>query len=219
MSGRQGRFSGLVTDGMSSMGAMTGLVGPRWTWALAILALVGLVGLAALTLCSDVTGKGPACPGFECYEQTRGKEQEKVFISLINLVCLDVKRTKWICIFMFSVSLSYFNEKKKKTLLPHNCIDGQRQNTWVRVKGKEGIVLLWFSLTGCCVTMWPKKRYLKNVTWCMLSCDQQAFLYWPVSGVASWDTAGRWVWAALKACGSVLTPSVGDEVDTCGRCH
>lgn len=80
MSGRQGRFSGLVTDGMSSMGAMTGLVGPRRMWALAILALVGLVGLAAL--CSDVTGKGPACPGFECYEETRGKEEEKVFRSV-----------------------------------------------------------------------------------------------------------------------------------------
>jgi len=35
---------------------------------LAILALVGLVGLAALMLCSDATGKGPACPGLECYE-------------------------------------------------------------------------------------------------------------------------------------------------------
>lgn len=73
MSGRQGRFSGLVTDGMSSMGATTGLVGPRWMWALAMLALVGLVGLAALMLCSDATGKGPACPGLECYEGKKGK--------------------------------------------------------------------------------------------------------------------------------------------------
>lgn len=42
-------------------------------WALAILALVGLVGLAALMLCSDATGKGPACPGLECYEGKKVK--------------------------------------------------------------------------------------------------------------------------------------------------
>lgn len=63
MSGRQGRFSGLVTEGMSSIGLIMGLAGLRWAWAPAILALVGLVGLA---LCSDATGKGPACPGLEC---------------------------------------------------------------------------------------------------------------------------------------------------------
>lgn len=71
ISGRQGRFSGLVTEGMSSMGPMMGLAGLRWAWAPAILALVGLVGLA---LCRDATGKGPACPGLECCtEKERGK--------------------------------------------------------------------------------------------------------------------------------------------------
>ena len=70
ISGRQGRFSGLVTEGMSSMGPMMGLAGLRWAWAPAILALVGLVGLA---LCRDATGKGPACPGLECCtEKERG---------------------------------------------------------------------------------------------------------------------------------------------------
>ncbi len=44
--------------------------------ALAILALVGLVGLAALMLCSDATGKGPAWPGLECYEGKKGKVLE-----------------------------------------------------------------------------------------------------------------------------------------------
>lgn len=68
MSGRQGRFSGLVTEGMSSIGLIMGLAGLRWAWAPAILALVGLVGLA---LCRDATGKGPACPGLECC--TEGK--------------------------------------------------------------------------------------------------------------------------------------------------
>lgn len=66
MSGRHGRFSGLVTEGMSSMAPTMGLAGPRCAWALAMLALVGLVGLLAFTLCSDDTGKGPAWPGFEC---------------------------------------------------------------------------------------------------------------------------------------------------------
>lgn len=81
MSGRQGRFSGLVTEGMSSMGPTTGLVGPRWPCALAILALVGLVGLAALTLCRDDAGKGPTWPGLECCRGKRkwvGFEREAV---------------------------------------------------------------------------------------------------------------------------------------------
>lgn len=92
MSGRQGKFSGLVTDGMSSMGPTTGLVGPRWMWALAILALVGLVGLAALMLCSDATGKGPACPGLECYEEgKKGKgviKWQKYFHTAGKFTCL-----------------------------------------------------------------------------------------------------------------------------------
>ncbi len=70
ISGRHGRFSGLVTEGMSSIGPIMGLAGPRWAWAPAILALVGLVGLA---LWRDATGKGPACPGLECCT-----EKEKV---------------------------------------------------------------------------------------------------------------------------------------------
>lgn len=57
ISGRQGRFSGLVTEGMSSIGPRMGLAGPRRVWAPAILALVGLVGLA---LWRDATGNGPA---------------------------------------------------------------------------------------------------------------------------------------------------------------
>ncbi len=31
------------------------------------------MGLAALMLCSDATGKGPAWPGLECYEGKKGK--------------------------------------------------------------------------------------------------------------------------------------------------
>lgn len=73
ISGRQGRFSGLVTEGMSSMGPIMGLAGLRWAWAPAILALVGLVGLA---LCREATGKGPACPGFECCTKRRTREGE-----------------------------------------------------------------------------------------------------------------------------------------------
>lgn len=74
ISGRQGRFSGLVTEGMSSMGPMMGLAGPRWAWAPAILALVGLVGLA---LWREATGKGPACPGLECCtEKERGRRDQ-----------------------------------------------------------------------------------------------------------------------------------------------
>lgn len=72
ISGRQGRFSGLVTEGMSSMGPMMGLAGLRWAWAPAILALVGLVGLA---LCKDATGKGPACPGLECCTKKKKRER------------------------------------------------------------------------------------------------------------------------------------------------
>lgn len=63
ISGSDGRFSGLVTEGMSSIAVTDGLVGPRL--ALAIVAVVGLVGLI-VALCTDTTGKGPACPGFEC---------------------------------------------------------------------------------------------------------------------------------------------------------
>lgn len=68
ISGRQGKFSGLVTEGMSSMGAMTGLAEPRWACAPAMLALVGLVGFA---LWPEATGKGPAWPGLECWIKTR----------------------------------------------------------------------------------------------------------------------------------------------------
>lgn len=67
MSGREGRFSGLVTDGMSSMADTDGLVGPRL--ALAMVAVVGLVGLMVV-LCTDTTGKGPAWPGLECWGDT-----------------------------------------------------------------------------------------------------------------------------------------------------
>lgn len=63
ISGKDGRFSGLVTEGMSSIAVTDGLVGPRF--AFAIVAVVGLVGLIVV-LCTDTTGKGPACPGFEC---------------------------------------------------------------------------------------------------------------------------------------------------------
>lgn len=63
ISGKEGRFSGLVTDGISSIAATDGLVGPRL--AFAMVAVVGLVGLIVL-LCTETTGKGPACPGFEC---------------------------------------------------------------------------------------------------------------------------------------------------------
>lgn len=67
MSGSEGRFSGLVTDGMSSMADTDGLVGPRL--ALAMVAVVGLVGLMVV-LCTETTGKGPACPGLECWGDT-----------------------------------------------------------------------------------------------------------------------------------------------------
>lgn len=67
MSGREGRFSGLVTDGMSSMADTDGLVGPRL--ALAMVAVVGLVGLMVV-LCTETTGKGPAWPGLECWGDT-----------------------------------------------------------------------------------------------------------------------------------------------------
>lgn len=63
ISGSDGRFSGLVTEGISSIAVTDGLVGPRF--AFAMVAVVGLVGLTGL-LCTDTTGKGPACPGFEC---------------------------------------------------------------------------------------------------------------------------------------------------------
>lgn len=63
MSGREGRFSGFVTDGINSIDVTDGLVGPRF--AFAIVAVVGLVGLIAL-LCIETTGNGPACPGLEC---------------------------------------------------------------------------------------------------------------------------------------------------------
>lgn len=63
ISGSDGRFSGLVTEGISSIAVTDGLVGPRF--ALAIVAVVGLVGLIVV-LWTDTTGKGPACPGFEC---------------------------------------------------------------------------------------------------------------------------------------------------------
>lgn len=63
ISGSDGRFSGLVTEGINSIAVTDGLVGPRF--ALAIVAVVGLVGLIVV-LCTDTTGKGPACPGFEC---------------------------------------------------------------------------------------------------------------------------------------------------------
>lgn len=69
MSGREGKFSGFVTEGMSSIAVMDGLVGPRF--ALAIVAVVGLVGLIVV-LCTETTGKGPACPGLECC----GKREE-----------------------------------------------------------------------------------------------------------------------------------------------
>lgn len=70
-----GRFSGLVTEGINSIAVTDGLVGPRF--AFAIVAVVGLVGLTGL-LCTDTTGKGPACPGFECC-------QEKKMLSLLDL--------------------------------------------------------------------------------------------------------------------------------------
>lgn len=79
MSGTHGRFSGLVTEGMSSMALTMGLAGPRCACALAMLALVGLVGLVALTLCCEATGNGPACPGLECYtkeNKVRGEREE-----------------------------------------------------------------------------------------------------------------------------------------------
>lgn len=63
MSGREGKFSGFVTEGMSSIAETDGLVGPRF--ALAIVAVVGLVGLIVV-LCTETTGKGPAWPGLEC---------------------------------------------------------------------------------------------------------------------------------------------------------
>ena len=63
ISGREGKFSGFVTEGMSSIAVTDGLVGPRF--ALAIVAVVGLVGLIVV-LCTETTGKGPACPGLEC---------------------------------------------------------------------------------------------------------------------------------------------------------
>lgn len=63
MSGREGKFSGFVTEGISSIAVTDGLVGPRF--ALAIVAVVGLVGLIVV-LCTETTGKGPACPGLEC---------------------------------------------------------------------------------------------------------------------------------------------------------
>lgn len=68
ISGSDGRFSGLVTEGISSIAVTDGLVGPRF--ALAMEAVVGLVGLMVV-LCTDTTGKGPACPGFECCEERR----------------------------------------------------------------------------------------------------------------------------------------------------
>lgn len=103
MSGRQGRFSGLVTEGMSSMAPTMGLAGPRWAWALAMLALVGLVGLAALTLWREATGKGPAWPGLECYRESEmeGGQKLQIYNSINYLLLLNSTRstTCWKVIF------------------------------------------------------------------------------------------------------------------------
>lgn len=71
ISGKEGRFSGFVTDGINSIDVTDGLVGPLF--ALAMDAVVGLVGLIVL-LWIETTGNGPACPGFECCWRKRPKK-------------------------------------------------------------------------------------------------------------------------------------------------
>lgn len=76
------------------MGPTTGLVGPRWPWALAILALVGLVGLVALTLCRDATGKGPAWPGLECCGRQEWADRVGVFFFFLKRGCETTEAVK-----------------------------------------------------------------------------------------------------------------------------
>lgn len=64
ISGSDGRFSGLVTEGINSIAVTDGLVGPRFAFAIVAVARAGWIDW--VTLCTDTTGKGPACPGFEC---------------------------------------------------------------------------------------------------------------------------------------------------------
>lgn len=85
ISGREGKFSGFVTEGMSSIAVTDGLVGPRF--ALAIVAVVGLVGLIVL-LCTETTGKGPACPGLEC---CRKREETTTALETNPIASLHVK--------------------------------------------------------------------------------------------------------------------------------
>lgn len=68
ISGSGGRFSGFVTEGISSIVATVGLVGPRF--APAKVAVVGLVGFGML-LWTDAAENGPDWPGFACCHKNK----------------------------------------------------------------------------------------------------------------------------------------------------
>lgn len=108
ISGREGRFSGFVTEGISSIAATDGLVGPRF--ALAMVAVVGLVGLIVL-LCTETTGKGPACPGFECCWDKR-RELIMSVIKKNKVLILGVKcrlsKGMLITLIQFSIFCSFW---------------------------------------------------------------------------------------------------------------
>lgn len=99
ISGREGKFSGFVTEGMSSIAVTDGLVGPRF--ALAIVAVVGLVGLIVL-LCTETTGKGPACPGLEC---CRKREETTTALEMNRIPSLHVKSQHVHCMTVLNTNL------------------------------------------------------------------------------------------------------------------
>lgn len=58
------------------------------------------MGLAALMLCSDATGKGPACPGLECYEGgKKGKVLENGKNAFIQQVYLLISDCRTWCVY------------------------------------------------------------------------------------------------------------------------
>lgn len=96
----------MVTDGISSIAATDGLVGPRF--ALAMVAVVGLVGLIVL-LCTETTGKGPACPGFECcQDKGEGEARERKYCydkeQTLSYVKLEIFKA---CCFPAILSMSF----------------------------------------------------------------------------------------------------------------
>lgn len=62
--GSDGRFFGLVIEGISFIVVIDGLVGFRFVFVIVV--VVGLVGLIVVLLCIDIIGKGLVCFGFEC---------------------------------------------------------------------------------------------------------------------------------------------------------